>query len=385
MGTIIDYVREYGCYTFEEKPLNEVDSLVLSQFAYLKFDGFVPGFAEHKKAVSIGWLNRHEQRDKLFADKRFADHNHALFTAMCNSFRFGKMRMNHYVNEIDPEKETQFSAIIFYLGKGCTYLAYRGTDETIIGWKEDFNLAFLTPVPGQLKSVEYLKKAAWRIRGKFYVGGHSKGGNLAAYASMNTAPRLQKRILEVYSHDGPGFRPEILASADFGRISEKIRKIVPQSSLIGMMLQSQEKYTIIESTSFGLLQHDPFTWSVEQDRFKRADKIYEGRLFMDETLNEWILDMDEEEIRFFVDTLYQVVSAADIDNLIDFTDNWKDNLNALVEAVKELDEVSKTMMRQIIKSLFELLSLRVRREMKDRGEQWVKKMKGRQKSDIKHK
>lgn len=379
MGTIIDYVKEYGSYTFEEKPLSEVDSLVLSQFSYLKFDGLVPELSDHKKAVSIGWLNQHEQKDKLFADKRFADHNYPLFTAMCSSRRFGKMRMNYYVNEIDTVKETQFSAITLYLGKGCTYVAYRGTDETIVGWKEDFNLAFLTPVPGQIKSVDYLKKAARHIRGRFYVGGHSKGGNLAVYASMNAAPRLQNRILEVYSHDGPGFRPEILASADFGRIAEKVKKIVPQSSLIGMLLQSQEKYMIIESTSFGLLQHDPFTWAVEQNQFKQADKIYEGRLFMDETLNEWILHMDEEEIRFFVDTLYQVISAADIDNLIDFADSWKDNLNALVEAVKELDEVSRAMMRQIIRSLFELLSLRMRQEMKDRSGKWKKKVKDRRK------
>lgn len=377
MGTIIDYVKEYGCYTFEEKPLNEVDSLILSQFSYLKFDGLVPGLSEHKKAVSIGYLNQHEEKDKLFADKRFAEHNYALFTAMCNSFRFGKMRMNYYVNEIDLEKEVQFSAITFYLGKGCTYVAYRGTDETIVGWKEDFNMAFLAPVPGQLRSVAYMKKMAWRIRGRFYVGGHSKGGNLAVYAAMNCPPRLQKRMVEVYSHDGPGFRPEILESADFERIQEKVHKIVPHSSMVGMLLQSQENHTIIESTSYGLLQHDPFTWIVEKDRFKEVDKIYESRLFMDKTLNEWILSMDEEEIQFFVDTLYQIISAAEIDNLIDFTDNWKENLNALIEAVKELDDVSKQMMKQIIRSLFELLSFRTGQEIRRKSGAWMEKIKRR--------
>ena len=375
MGTIIDYVREYGCYTFEEKPLNEVDSLVLSQFSYLKFDGLVPKISERKKAVSIGYLNQHEQKDKLFADKRFADNNHALFTAMCNSFRFGKMKMNCYVNEIDLEAETQFSAIVFYLGKGCTYVAYRGTDETIVGWKEDFNMAFSKPVPAQLKSVTYLKKAAWRIWGKFYVGGHSKGGNLAVYASMNSSARLQRRILEVHSLDGPGFRPEILESADFDRIDEKVRKIVPQSSLVGVLLQSQEQYKIIESTSLGLLQHDPYTWVVEKDAFKALDKRYESQLFMDDALNEWILGLDEDEIHFFVDTLYQIISTADIDNLVDFTDHWKENLNALVGAVKDLDDVSKEMMNLIIRSLFDFMSFRAKQEIKARGERWLNKMK----------
>ena len=377
MGTIIDYVREYGCYTFEEKPLNEVDSLVLSQFSYLKFDGLVPGLFDHKRAVSIGYLNQHEQKDKLFVDKRFADSNYALFTAMCNSFRFGKMKMNYYINEINLEEETQFAAITFYLGKGCTYVAYRGTDETIVGWKEDFNMAFLAPVPGQLKSVEYMKKMAWRIWGKFYVGGHSKGGNLAVYASMNCMPRLQKRILGVYTHDGPGFRPEILESADFSRIENKVHKNVPQSSIVGMLLQSQESYSIIESTSFGMLQHDPFTWIVEKDHFKKVDKRYESQLFMDETLNEWILQMDEEEMHFFVDTLYQVISAADIDNLIDFSDNWKEKVNSIVEALKELDDVSKEMMKRIVKSLFDSISFRAKQEIKYKGKQWITKIKRR--------
>ncbi len=377
MGTIIDYVKEYGCYTFLEKPLNEVDSLVLSQFAYLKFDGFVPGLCTCKRAVSIRALNRHPQKDKLFADKRFTKHNRALFHAMCNSFRFGKMRMNCYVNEVDRKKETQFSAIIFYLARGCTYVAYRGTDETIVGWKEDFNLAFMAPVPGQLKSVEYLKRAAWRIWGKFYAGGHSKGGNLAVYAAMNTPPRLQKRIREVHSHDGPGFRPEILESADFGRVADKIRKFVPQSSIIGMLLQSQEEFTVIESSGFGLLQHDPFTWIVEQDAFKKADKAYEGRRLLDDALNEWVLGMDEQEMRFFVDTLYQIVSAAEIESLLDVTEHWKEKLNALVEACRELDDVSKVMMKRIIKSLFEMVSLRVKEGMRHKGGQWIKKFRGR--------
>lgn len=374
MGTIIDYVKEYGAYTMEEKPLNEVDSLVLSQFSYLKFDGLVPKLSEHRRAVSIGYISRHERRDDLFADKRYAEHNYALFTAMCQSRRFGGMRMNYYVNEIDLQEETQFSAITFYLGKACTYVAYRGTDETIVGWKEDFNMAFLAPVPGQLKSVVYMRKTAWRIRGSFYVGGHSKGGNLAVYAAMNVPPRLQKRMLAVYSHDGPGFRPEILESADFERIRSKVHKIVPHSSIVGMLLQSQETHTIVESSSYGFLQHDPFTWVVEQEHFKRVDAIYESRLFMDETLNEWVLGLEEDEIRFFVDTLYQIISTADIDNLIDFTDNWKDNLNALVEAAKEVDDISKQMMKRIVKSLFELTSLRTKQEIRRRGEQWLEKV-----------
>lgn len=365
MGTILDYIREYGDYTFSEKPLNEVDSLVLCQFAYLKFDGIVPGAGEHGDAVSMGFLENHQDKDRLFADERYRENNTALFRGMLDSARFSTLRMNYYVNMIETDKETQFSAVTFFLEDGTIYAAYRGTDETIVGWKEDFNLAFSKPVTGQLRSVEYLNEVASEFEKPFFMGGHSKGGNFATYAAMNCKEEIRNRIVKIYNHDGPGFRPEIRKQGNYDEIAGKVVKIIPHSSLVGMLLESHAAgYMVVESRSFGLLQHDPYSWLVREDEFVRVKDIYKGRRFMDETLNEWILSLNEEQIHSFVDTLYEVVSASKAVTLIDFTADWKKSMMAVAAAFKGLDEETASMLKRIIASLFELAGERAREEIK---------------------
>lgn len=374
MGTIIDYLKEYGDYTFTEKPLNEVDSLVLSQFSYLKFDGIVPDIAEDGPSVTMDYLNSHQDKDKLFSDERYREDNTALFEGMLSSVRFSTLKMNCYKNIIEPEKETQFSAITFLLDDKTVYLAYRGTDETIVGWKEDFNLAFSEPVPGQIYSVEYMNAVAARFSGEFYVGGHSKGGNFAVYAAMNCKPDIQDRIVKIYSHDGPGFRPEVREKGHFEKIKDRVVKIIPHSSLVGMLLESHaDGYLVVESRTFGLLQHDPYTWLVKDGKFVRARDIYRGRKFMDDALNEWILSMDEEHIHSFVDTLYEVVSASKAATLIDFTADWNRSMMAVIGALKELDTETAGMLKRIIASLFEIAGERAKEELQGRAEEEKRK------------
>lgn len=378
MGTILDYLKEYGDYTFAEKSLNEVDSLILSQFAYLKFDNIVPGVAEEKASVTIGYLNAHQDREKLFADERYREPNMELFNGMLQSARFSTLRMNAYINIIDPQNEMQFSAITYILDDKSVYIAYRGTDETIVGWKEDFNMAFSHPFSGQIRSVEYLNQVAARFSGEFYVGGHSKGGNLATYAAMNCCPEIQSRIYRIYSHDGPGFRPEIRERGHYEQIADRVVKIIPQSSLVGMLLESHaEGYVVIKSKTFGLLQHNPYTWLVKGNQFVRAEGIYKGSQFRDNTLNEWILSLDEEHMRTFVDTLYEVVAASKAETLIDFSADWKKNTTAVINAFKELDEETSAILKQIVASLFELLRERTKEELQEIAEEGRSKLEKR--------
>lgn len=381
MGTILDYLKEYGDYTFSEKRLNEVDSLVLCQFAYLKFDGIVPGIGENAPAVSMGYLDSHQEKDKLFADERYRENNMKLFNGILKSARFSTLRINFYVNIIEQEQETQFSAVTFFLEDGSVYIAYRGTDETIVGWKEDFNLAFSEPVIGQLRSVEYLEQAAEAFDAPFYMGGHSKGGNFAVYAAMNCREDVQERIERIYSHDGPGFRPEIREKGNYEKIAERVIKIIPHSSLVGMLLESHAAgYMVVESKTFGLLQHDPYTWLVKEDEFVQAKDVYKRRKFMDETLNEWILSMDEKHIHTFVDALYEVVSASQAETLIDFTADWKKNMMAVVSAFKEMDVETAAMIKKIVASLFELAGERakegIREGWQERTEEGRSKLEG---------
>lgn len=358
--TIVEYIKNYGEYTFAEKPLNDVDSLALCQFCYLKFDGLVPLVTENKRSVTVKQLASDEDFDSLFADERFEKQNRALFEAMLHSKRFSGMKMNCYINIVEEEWETQFSAITFLLGDGTMYIAYRGTDETIVGWKEDFNMAFRSPVPGQAYAVKYLNMVMGRLPNRFYLGGHSKGGNLAVYAAMNCPEAEQERIIKIYSMDGPGFRPEVLEKYKYEAVEERIVKILPHSSLVGMLFETTDHYKVVESRTFGLLQHDPFTWLIEGDDFKYVKGLYGSRRFADDTLNEWVRSLDDEQRRIFVDTLYQVVSASKAENLIELTADWKKSMTGIVTAMKEVDGETKKAIKRIIGELFEIAMERLK-------------------------
>lgn len=356
MGTILDYLREYGDYSLEEKPFSDVDSLVISQLAYLKFDGIVPGPEEKRPPVSLQEIAAHADYDHLYADERYRRDNTALFMGALNGRRFGNLHLWNYVNLIEPERESQFSAVVCGFSGGLTYVVFRGTDENMVGWKEDLNLAFSEPVPGQLRSVPYLEQAARTIEGGFFVGGHSKGGNLAVYAAMYCEPAVRERIERIYDHDGPGFRPEVRQQGAWQEIEGRIHKTVPRSSMVGMLLYADIAYRVVESKTIGLAQHNPYTWLVKNGDFRMADEIRPGRRFVDQTLNEWILSLDQEQMHIFVDTLYGVVQASETDNLIDFTAHWVQNVQKIGRAISEVDEQTAKVVMQIMRALFETVS-----------------------------
>lgn len=362
MGTVLDYLKEYGGCSFREAPFTEVDSLALCQLSYLKFDGLVPDISRYSRSVTLKSLKEHPGYEGLFADVRYADANRALIEGMLSGRRFRDMKLNCYVNVIEKKWETQFSALTCFLDDGTVYVAYRGTDETIVGWKEDFNMAFLSPVPGQEYSVDYLNFVGDRTHSPLYVGGHSKGGNLAVYSSMNCRPQIRNRIQRIYSLDGPGFRPEVLENCCYEMIADRVTKILPHSSLVGMLFESDMRFQVVESKTFGLAQHDPYTWLVEGDHLKHVDDLYERRKRMDNTLNTWLLSLDEDQLRTFVDTLYQVISASEAEDLIQLTAEWKKSMNRIVAALKEVDGDTVKILKDVIRSLFEIARDNVRSE-----------------------
>jgi len=363
MGTVLEYLEKYGEYTFRERPMNEVDSLALCQLAYLKFDGMVPDVYENSSSVTLKSLVDHVDFEKLFADTRFEKQNRALLQAMLKGKRYSNLKLNCYINIVEEEWETQFSAITYLLDDGTVYIAYRGTDETIVGWKEDFNMAYLSPVPGQDYSVKYLNMVTRRFRRPFYVGGHSKGGNLAIYSAMNCAPDIQDRIIKVYCMDGPGFRPEVLERCNYNMIAGRVVKILPHSSLVGIIFESDMRFQVVESKRLGLMQHDLYTWKVKDDRLVRANDIYEKRKRLGNNLNQWILSLDEVQLRTFVDTLFHVIEASQANTLIDFTAEWKRSMNGVVSAMKELDKETVKVLKTVIKSLFDIAGENMKKEV----------------------
>ncbi|MDK2807763.1 MAG: hypothetical protein PWP24_497 [Clostridiales bacterium] len=355
MANCVDYIRKQGKYGFDELPFHEVDSLLLCMLSYLKLEGMVPDASKRKKSVGLMEIFTHPLREKLFADERFEIPNRSMFTALAFSKRFQNTKINYLESCIDFNRQLQFAAMTFFLENGPTYVCFRGTDETIIGWKEDFNMAFERPIPSQILAVEYLNRVAKKWKGDFLVGGHSKGGNLAVYAAMECEEIHRQRIRAIYSNDGPGFMKEVIASSEFARVKDRIIKLVPQSSLIGMLLQNQEEYKVVASTGKGGVgQHDPYTWEIEGTDFVYKDEIHLGTRLFNERLNQWVEELDEKDRSIFVETLYQIVCSTQAETLMDLSEEWKDNALKMVAAFKEIDVDTRRALNKIIRALFHI-------------------------------
>lgn len=378
MKSIIDYIHKYGSVSIAEMPLNEVDSLILSQLSYLKYDGMVPMLHDKLPFVTPAKIREMEEYDNLFEDRRYESNNRALFEAVAESTRFGSMLLGNYVSMTDSEWELQFSAITYTFENGTFYLAYRGTDETIIGWKEDCNMALITPIPSQEKAMQYLNLIGDMSHGNFYVGGHSKGGNLAVYAASTCLDSVASRIISIYNHDGPGFKKDTITVSDgYRKISDRIHKFLPHSSIVGMLMQSDEQAEIIECKSFGILQHDPFNWIVDDDSFRRVGSLYEHVSIKDETVNQWIDNMSDDERRVFVDELFNVFSSTGATTLLDIMDDFYSNSIAMKNAIEELDPKNREIIEKILadlqKSLQEVMKIRVKEKIEPYFATWLDK------------
>lgn len=350
--SIIAYVKS-ELRTFAEHPFHEVDSLVLSQFSYIHLENLIAplqaGSVRHP--YTLQQLYRAECFAHFFAEQSDAQRNRELLCACAASPRFRDVGIAYYEEDFDATSEKQFCAMTFFINADTSYLAFRGTDCTLVGWKEDFNMAFLTPVPSQKAALSYTLAVAKHVRGNLMLGGHSKGGNLAVYAAMMSPARLQSRIVSVYSHDGPGFKDNIFESDAYLRIKDRIQKTLPQSSLVGMLLEHQEDYAIVESNGVGILQHNPYSWIVREGAFVKLSSLTTGADYLNRTLSAWLADLSEDKREQFVDALYSVISATNITSFTELRDNWQTEISALLANMKNMDEQTRQILQQTLKSL----------------------------------
>lgn len=351
MGTLFDYVLNIGGQSFSEKALTNVDNLILCLLSYVKFEDLVPTLEENKEPVcfyeAVNGSVEPDRLKKIYNIKSAAQ----LMPLLLISRRFGRIKLNYYVSRLDEESETQFSAVTFLLDDGTNFIAYRGTDGTITGWKEDFNMAFMTPVPAQSQSVDYLNTVAWRLQGGICVGGHSKGGNLAVYASSLCDGAVQKRIKAVYDNDGPGFQEDFFRAGGFLEIEPVLKKFVPKSSIIGMLLDHWCEYTVVDSDTYGILQHDPLSWLTMGDDFVRLDSISAGALLMDDSLNKWINSMSDSQREAFTDALFSILKSTQIKDFMDETGGFRATATAILGAIKGIDPEVRKVLTHTIGSL----------------------------------
>lgn len=351
MGNIMDYISWRGDLSFEQSQFNEVDNLILACFSYVNLDG-ISAVTKQKgiglKKLTKEFMKLHTMKE-LEADKSFIRLAPFMMMEMAKSVRFGKCVVRNYVNDIVTEAEQQFAAMEIVLEDGTSYVSFRGTDDTIIGWKEDFNLS-TGVVPAQKRAIEYLQKISEHTDGMLRVGGHSKGGNLAIYGSV-MCKSAHEKILEIYSNDGPGFSREFQELPETKEMMPKIIRIIPEYSIIGTILEHEKEPVIVASSSKGLLQHDGFSWEVQGPALVRRDSLNKTALRFIEILHKWIDGMDTEQKRLLIEDLFATLQASGYENLSEVQSGGLKSLAAMVKRVEKFAPESRGMMQELLTAI----------------------------------
>ena len=342
MANMVDYVAWRGDFSFAVTPWCAIDALLMATLSYLNFHG-----VSDEKGWTLSEVKRIElliedQKSTSFPARR------RMFEAMADSIRFRDCRMHHFIALTDEKQEMQFSAMCIDLPDDTLCVAFRGTDNTIIGWKEDFNMSYRTLVPGQETATHYLKQLAQTTDRPLRLTGHSKGGNLAMYAAACAAPDLQDRIQEIVIFDAPGMNREMASTEGYRRIMDKIRSYIPQGSIIGLLMDYYEPYTVVRSTASGLGQHDPMTWQVYGPGFEEVGEIDRSAVVVRDTLHAWLDTSTPEQRGAFVDTLFQYVGKTKATRLSDLSnEKWK-SLIAMVGSRKEVDPEARRIFNRLM-------------------------------------
>ncbi|MCQ2545704.1 MAG: DUF2974 domain-containing protein [Clostridia bacterium] len=333
-GNILDYLDWRGDITFSQDPVNMVDGLIFSTLAYLNLpvsDGAGLPLHEIKKEWS-----KLPEGDQYRGIDIMEKSCRMLAESIADYPRYRDLTVTDYVELSSEEQQMQFSAATFLLPENNLFVAYRGTDNTIVGWKEDFNMAFIAGTPAQLEATRYLKMIAEKYPDcSIYIGGHSKGGNLAVWAAGYLPDDINNRIIRVFNNDGPGFIEDFTDSPQFKAVKDKIFSYVPESSIIGVLMGGCE-YRIIKSSSVSLLQHDPFSWKVLGNSF-----IYDSsRSLLSRRIsrkcNEIIRTMNKEEYAEFIEKIYDDIRASDADTLDDLQGYLLKKVLSLPGRIKDL-------------------------------------------------
>lgn len=348
MGTLFDYIAWRGDLSFEADPVNEVDSLIFSLISYIDLDGIVS--SRHAadpvslQAAANSFFAKHTDWRKVSIGLIIPKEIVRLFRVLRDCRRFRSVRLKAYTNLINVEKEMQFSAVTFCLPTGESVVAYRGTDDTIVGWKENFNMSFMDSVPSQRAAAHYLDLAATYSNGPLYVTGHSKGGNLAVYAATYCKDVVKSRVVRVWSNDGPGFANGLPESAAYRDMKPRIRTLLPQSSVVGVLLEHDKGYTVVKSRQAGVLQHNGLTWEVEGNSFVHLDRVSGEGARNDKNLGEWIRGMTPEQREQFSEAIYRILSA---DNALTLTQLASPKNRWILESLKLDPELRKTILRTL--------------------------------------
>lgn len=349
--SIFEYLVTQGKLSFRESSFNEIDALVLSVLAYLNFSNVntreIVTFTEAMK--SVNQLPEQQRFEGPTVDLM------KLVVSLANdaakTLRYQDMGVFHYSHITDEREEIQFAAITFVLPDQTAFISYRGTDNTLVGWKEDFNMSFMHGVPSQLKATEYAAETAERLSLPLRLGGHSKGGNLAVWAGTYMPVEYQQRILHIYSNDGPGFTKEFLHCPQYLKVRNRISFFVPVSSMVGVLMEHDEYISICSTNPF-IFQHDPFSWIVEDSHFQysEAKTLYTRQL--ERIINSWIQAMTPVEREELITMFYDMLTSSHAKTIDDLD---KAKIKSFLAMQKTFHKMETKKQKQLVRSLSKMI------------------------------
>lgn len=356
MANLMDYLDWRGDITLEQSPFNEIDALILTQFVYLPFEGIIGMNFTDKITI--------EAAGEEFLDvyRNGEDENLTLLVNNCRKVmckmmkteRFRNLKVFNYMDKYDPVSSKQFAAVTIQLSEDCVFVAYRGTDDTITGWEEDFKLCYMTPVASQIEAEVYLKDVCRNWKGKIMMGGHSKGGNLSIYASMGLDNTDKLRVERIFNFDGPGFLPEIVNSDDYKSIVSKVKSYMPQGSLVGVIMYNESECNIVKSTAKGFLQHTVITWQVLGTHFVNEAQLENSSIIFNNFSKKWVEEIETDKREQFIEQLFILLKSGESDTLTDITSEFPYVMNKIMRTYSDFDKSTKKMMRDMVGDVMKL-------------------------------
>ena len=353
MSTIFDYLDHVTYDSIYDRPFRELDVLALTELTYLPFDRIVP--QGDTTNIEVRLSDAAELVDRT-TDFIVTDQHLQIVDSLATSKRFKNIKLLNYVDEYDPDVQKQFAAMTYRLTMDVYLVVFRGTDDTLIGWKEDFHMTYMDHIPAQRRAASYLQHVMKEFpKGRFMVAGHSKGGNLAAYACSYLPDQLSEQVDAIYCYDAPGLNKSIIKTEGYQRIAHLIHRFVPQGSIVGMMLEVPEPATIVKSRAFGgFAQHDAFTWMVEKDGFVTLDQTSPDSQQMDQTLKQWVQEVPDSQLKIFFDTFFGLFLDAGITSINDLM-NLKNfsKIKDIFQNAQDLDPTEREMLERLAKQLID--------------------------------
>ncbi|MCR4768223.1 MAG: DUF2974 domain-containing protein [Saccharofermentans sp.] len=352
MGNLLDYLAWRGDLSLAQDPFNSIDALLLSSLSYVDFTNVVPAKGEGMvtmEEASKRFFELHTE-EELAQDKSFINFAPSLLRALAESNRFKDAYLLNFVDDTDISREIQFAAVEIDLSDDTVFISYRGTDDRIVGWKEDFNLSYMT-VPAETEADQYFREVMDGRTEKVRLGGHSKGGHLAIYA-VASAPELYDKVLTIYSFDGPGFNDEAMVTDHFKRVQKKVEKFIPQTSIVGRLLTSTVEPVVVKSNELGIMQHNPLSWELEGKEFETLDFTDKLSDLFDETMTTWLDNMSFEERKVFVDELFSVFEASGCENISEMTRIGIKGTKAIITRMAQIKNDSGEKVRTLVKMFF---------------------------------